>query len=88
MMDDLIEQRFFLRHKKRSAHDEVSDTELKNKITALTEQIEKYRKEINLCDGIAERSIAINKALKEYQQEVRKEEKPYEYSRGCCRSGR
>lgn len=88
MMDDLVEQRFLLRHKKRSVHDAVSDAEIKNKITALTEQIEKYRKEIHLCDGIAERSIAINKALKEYQQEVRKEEKQYEYSRGCCRPGR
>ena len=61
---------------------------MKKEVESLTSQIEKYGKEIKLCDGIAERSIAINKALKEYQQEIKKEEKQYEYSRGCCRSGR
>ena len=75
-----------LRYRKRRVNEDLAA--LKEEVDNLTNQIEKYRKEIQLCDGIAERSIAINKALKEYQQEARKGDKQYEHSRGCCRSGR
>lgn len=83
MMDNLIEKRQILRNRIRNIRDEEQLMKVKAETAELTEQIEGLRKEIKLCDGIAERSISINKALKEYQQEMRKEENAYEYSRGC-----
>ena len=83
MMDNLIEKRQILRNRIRNIRDEEQLMKVKAETAELTEQIEGLRKEIKLCDGIAERSISINKALKEYQQEIRKEENAYEYSRGC-----
>ena len=80
MMDYLIEQRTLLRYRKRRPDEDLFI--LKSEIESLTNQIEGYRKEIKLCDGIAERSIAIHKALNSYYDEVRKEEKSYEHIRG------
>ena len=83
MMDNLIEKRQLLRNRIRNIRDEEHLMKVKAETAELTEQIEGLRKEIKLCDGIAERSISIHKALKEYHQEIRKEEMPYEHSRGC-----
>lgn len=83
MMDFLTEERTHLRYQIRNIRDEVQLIGVKNETAELTNQIEELRKKIKLCDGIAERSVSISKALKEYQQEMRKEENAYEHSRGC-----
>lgn len=83
MMDNLIEKRQLLRNRIRNIRDEVQLIAVKAETEELTEQIEKLRKEIKLCDDIAECSIVINKVLKEFYQEMRREEKAYEYIRGC-----
>lgn len=83
MMGYLIEERMHFRNQLRNINDETELTVAKNEITELTNQIGELRKKVKFCDGIEKRSVEINKALKEYHQEMRKEEMLYEHSRGC-----
>lgn len=81
MMDNLIEKRMLMRLQKRNEKSEEEVMALKTEIQSLSQQIEAYRKEIKLCDGIAERSVEMHKVIREMLQKVDKEEKRNEHIR-------
>lgn len=72
-IDSLIDIRGSLRKNVRKNADETEISKIKDKITDLTRKIRKLRKEITLCDGIAERSKVIEDRLKQIQKDEEKE---------------
>ena len=86
MMNSLIEQRKHLRYKSRSIHDDDKKLVIKTEITELTAKIGTLRKEVILCNHIAERSELIKKKLKVVHADERKEESHIEHRRRSSRS--
>ena len=85
-MEQLVDERKHLRYKSRSIKDHERLTEVKEEISALTEQIGELRKGVVLCDGIAARSGVIREKLEAVRQEkenqaTRKEEMSHEHVR-------
>lgn len=72
-IDSLIDIRGSLRKNVRKNADETEISKIKDKISDLTRKIRKLRKEITLCDGIAERSKVIEDRLKQIQKDEEKE---------------
>lgn len=82
----LVIQRKHLRYKLRNIHDEAKKEEVKSEVSQLTLEIGKLRKEVVLCDNIAERSNVIKDKLKIVHQDERKEESRNEHRRRSSRS--
>lgn len=72
-IDFLIDIRGTLRKNVRKNADETEISKIKDKISDLTRKIRELRKEITLCDGIAERSKVIEDRLKQIQKDEEKE---------------
>lgn len=72
-IDSLIDIRGSLRKNVRKNADETEISKIKDKISDLTRKIRKLRKEITLCDGIAERSKVNEDRLKQIQKDEEKE---------------
>lgn len=72
-IDSLVDIRESLRRNVRKNADETEISKIKDKISDLTRKIRKLRKEITLCDGIAERSKVIEDRLKQIQKDEEKE---------------
>ena len=86
MMSSLIEQRKHLRYKLRSIRDDGKKTVTKMEIADLTTKIGTLRKEVILCNHIAERSEVIKKKLKVVHADERKEQSQIEHRRRSSRS--
>lgn len=93
-VDLLISQRQQLRNKLKSytrIGDSTSADAIKSEISNISSQLKKLKKEIVLCDDIAERSAKINNNLDAliHQKEIeRKEHAENELFRGRSRTGR
>lgn len=87
-MDQLITQRQKLRNKlRRSAHmQEEVKSELKENLHIISDKLNVLRKEVKLCDGIAERSKIIREKIKTEKRET--EVKIDEYKRRSSRANR
>lgn len=72
-IDSLIDMRESLRRNVRKNSDETEISKIKDKISDSTRKIRELRKEITLCDGIAERSKVIDDRLKQIQKDEEKE---------------
>lgn len=71
--------------------DPVKSAEVKGRITALSKELSELRRELTLCEDIAERSGIIKeklKAVREDAQNERKEKTDYEHLRRRSRTGR
>ena len=86
-MGQLSDKRSDLRRMLRTKAGREKSEELKGEIAGLSKEIGRLRKEVVLCDGIAERSGVMREKLRAVQKEQQrgKEEKVYEHRR---RSGR
>lgn len=72
-IDSLVDMRERLRRNVRKNADETEISKIKEKISDSTRKIRELRKEITLCDGIAERSKVIDDRLKQIQKDEEKE---------------
>lgn len=72
-IDSLVDVRESLRRNVRKNSDETEISKIKDKISDSTRKIRELRKEITLCDGIAERSKVIDDRLKQIQKDEEKE---------------
>lgn len=72
-IDSLVDMRESLRRNVRKNADETEISKIKEKIFDSTRKIRELRKEIILCDGIAERSKVIDDRLKQIQKDEEKE---------------
>lgn len=72
-IDSLVDMRESLRRNVRKNGDETEISKIKDKISDTTRKIRELRKEITLCDGIAERSKIIDDRLKQIQKDEEKE---------------
>ena len=72
-IDSSVDMRESLRRDVRKNSDETEISKIKDKISDLTRKIRELRKEITLCDGIAERSKVIDDRLKQIQKDEEKE---------------
>ena len=72
-IDSLVDIRESLRRNVRKNADETEISKIKDKISDSTKKIRELRKEITLCDGIAERSKVIDDRLKQIQKDEEKE---------------
>lgn len=72
-IDSLVDIRESLRRNVRKNDDETEISKIKDEISDSTRKIRELRKEITLCDGIAERSKAIDDRLKQIQKDEEKE---------------
>lgn len=72
-IDSLVDMRESLRRNVRKNTDETETSKIKDKISDTTRKIRELRKEITLCDGIAERSKVIDDRLKQIQKDEEKE---------------
>lgn len=72
-IDSLVDMRESLRRNVRKNADETETSKIKDKISDSTRKIRELRKEITLCDGIAERSKVIDDRLKQIQKDEEKE---------------
>lgn len=72
-IDSLVDIRESLRRNVRKNVDETEISKIKDEISDSTRKIRELRKEITLCDGIAERSKAIDDRLKQIQKDEEKE---------------
>lgn len=72
-IDSLVDMRESLRRNVRKNSDETEISKIKDKISDSTRKIRELRKEITLCDGIAERSKVIDDRLKQIQKDEEKE---------------
>lgn len=71
--------------------DPIKSAEVKGRITALSKELSELRRELTLCEDIAERSGIIKeklKAVREDAQNERKEKTDYEHLRRRSRTGR
>ncbi len=73
-IDSLVDIRESLRRNVRKNADEIKISKIKDKISDSTRKIRELRKEITLCDGIAERSKVIDDRLKQIQKDEEKEQ--------------
>ena len=84
-MQDLMTTRKHLRYRlRRKTLNEEQKQELKHEIADISKQIEALRKEVILCDDIADRSQVIKEKIEIIQQNEqpkRKEEKVNEHRR-------
>lgn len=72
-IDSLVDIRESLRRNVRKNADEIKISKIKDEISDSTRKIRELRKEITLCDGIAERSKVIEDRLKQIQKDEEKE---------------
>lgn len=72
-IDSLVDMRKSLRRNVRKNSDETEISKIKDKISDSTRKIREFRKELTLCDGIAERSKVIDDRLKQIQKDEEKE---------------
>lgn len=72
-IDSLVDMRESLRRNVRKNSDKTETSKIKDKISDSTRKIRELRKEITLCDGIAERSKVIDDRLKQIQKDEEKE---------------
>lgn len=72
-IESLVDIRESLRRNVRKNADETEISKNKDKISDSTRKIRELRKEITLCDGIAERSKVIDDRLKQIQKDEEKE---------------
>lgn len=72
-IESLVDIRESLRRNVRKNADETEISKIKDKISDSTRKIRELRKEITLCDGIAERSKVIDDRLKQIQKDEEKE---------------
>lgn len=72
-IDSLVDMRESLRRNVRKNADETETSKIKDKISDSTRKIRELRKEITLCDGIAERSKVIDDRLKQIEKDEEKE---------------
>lgn len=72
-IDSLVDMRESLRRNVRKNADKTEISKIKDEISDTTRQIRELRKEITLCDGIAERSNVIDDRLKQIQKDEEKE---------------
>lgn len=72
-IESLVDIRESLRRNVRKNADETEISKIKDKISDSTRKIRELRKEITLCDGIAERSKVIDDCLKQIQKDEEKE---------------
>lgn len=72
-IDSLVDIRESLRRNVRKNGDETEISKIKDKISDSTRKIRELRKEITLCDGIAERSKVIDDRLMQIQKDEEKE---------------
>ncbi|MGN8626214.1 relaxase/mobilization nuclease domain-containing protein [Bulleidia sp. HCP3S3_F2] len=72
-IDSLVDIRESLRRNVRKNADEIKISKIKDEIYDSTRKIRELRKEITLCDGIAERSKVIDDRLKQIQKDEEKE---------------
>ena len=72
-IDSLVDIRESLRRNVRKNADEIKISKIKDEISDSTRKIRELRKEITLCDGIAERSKVIDDRLKQIQKDEEKE---------------
>lgn len=72
-IESLVDIRESLRRNVRKNDDETEISKIKDKISDSTRKIRELRKEITLCDGIAERSKVIDDRLKQIQKDEEKE---------------
>ena len=81
-IETLTADRTHLRKKIRTKIDDVELSKAKEEISSITEELRTLRKEVRLCDGIAERSKVMKKNLEQIQTEEqkiqRKENRNYE----------
>ena len=81
-MKSLARDRTHLRKKIRTKIDDVELSKAKDEIASITEKLKTLRKEVKLCDGIAERSKVMTQNLEqihaEEQKIQRKEKTRYE----------
>ena len=81
-IETLTADRTHLRKKIRTKIDDVELSKAKEEISSITEELGTLRKEVRLCDGIAERSKVMEKNLEQIQTEEqkiqRKENRNYE----------
>ncbi len=81
-IETLTADRTHLRKKIRTKIDDVELSKAKDEISSITEELRTLRKEVRLCDGIAERSKVMEKTLEQIQTEEqkiqRKENRNYE----------
>lgn len=81
-MKSLVADRTHLRKKIRTKIDDVELSKAKDEIASITEKLKTLRKEVKLCDGIAERSKVMTQNLEqihaEEQKIQRKEKTRYE----------
>lgn len=87
-MENLAVRRKSLRSQIRSIRDEEKRSLVKAEIKELTGQIKTFRREVKLCEGIAERSGKIKEKMemKEMMQQKKAREKEgnsHEHIRGC-----
>ncbi len=82
-MEQLIAQREVLRRRLRRC-DESDATPLKNQISAMSEELKLLRKELQICRSISERSIEIERNIKDIEHQTnaeRREVKDFEHGR-------
>lgn len=72
-VDSLVDIRESLRKNVRKNADETELSKIKDRISDSTRKIRELRKEITLCDGIAERSKVIEDRLRQVQKDEEKE---------------
>ena len=72
-IDSLVDIRESLRKNVRKNADGTEISKIKDKISDSTRKIRELRKEMTLCDGIAERSKVIDDRLKQIQKDEEKE---------------
>lgn len=72
-IESLVDIRESLRRNVRKNADETEISKIKDKISDSTRKIRELRKEITLCDGIAERSKVMDDRLKQIQKDEEKE---------------
>lgn len=72
-IDSLVGIRESLRRNVRKNVDQTKISKIKDEISDSTRKIRELRKEITLCDGIAERSKVIDDRLKQIQKDEEKE---------------
>ena len=72
-IESLVDIRESLRRNVRKNADGTELSKIKDKISDSTRKIRELRKEITLCDGIAERSKVIDDRLKQIQKDEEKE---------------
>jgi DNA repair exonuclease SbcCD ATPase subunit len=81
-IETLTADRTHLRKKIRTKIDDVELSKAKEEISSITEKLRTLRKEVRLCEGIAERSKVMEKNLEQIQTEEqtiqRKENRNYE----------